>query len=661
MAITNIDSEIICQFTEFAEKCGMPCVPFSKYAYRITNGRSGGKPSKVLNALRQLVNLDGSKSLRVNLLKYSPEVRLQILAGVIDSDGHVHRSTTVEITQKRKELAETVRALAGSLGYAVSAVHATRKTCQTGFEGMYYRMTFCRSKGTPDIPTKVPRKTIQESVGRDTRLRTFDITEVAGGTWAGITVDGDNLYLLDSFIVTHNCGKSLIAKAIQNVTGASIITPQNILIDQYSGLYPDTNSLKGAAHYECCTYPGLSCEDVRTMLDGKPCGGGCLCPYSEARRRAQEEPTFFNPLSLFYCPPKKDGKDSDTIIVDEAHSLLGMLRDLTTKTFSKRKWGFDPDKVATEVGFDKWLAQQISKLGKLRQQYAGVPKEFAKINKELTSLGLLQSALRFDMQNYVISLDEEFNPRTGHDIKLSVAPIVVPANIIQRLLGERRIILLSGTLFSEDIKELVGHKTTKYYDLPSPIPVANRPIYYRPIPSGKMNRDTPIADVVAMIEEDLRLHPNVNTIIHTTYSLSEKMVSLLRLSHPRVLANTSENKQEVLTDFKENGGIFVACGCSEGLDLKDDIARLNIIPKLDMPNLGDPVVIKRKALDRGESWYRQQGLKLSIQRWGRTTRHEKDFSTTIIHDPNLPRLILDEQKSGGSVPKYFTESLVWGK
>jgi Rad3-related DNA helicase len=454
-------------------------------------------------------------------------------------------------------------------------------------------------------------------------------------------------------------GKSMIAKAIQNVTGASIITPQNILIDQYSGDYPDTNSLKGAAHYECCTYPGLSCEDVRNMLDGQPCGN-CVCPYADARRRAQEEPTFFNPLSLFYCPPKKDGAESDTIIIDEAHSLLSMLRDLTTKTFSKRKWGFDPDQVATEVGFDKWLARQITKLQKLKQQYTKSPKEFSKIHRELTSLSLLQSALRFDMQNYVISIDEEFNPRTGHDVKLSVAPILVPSNIIQRLLGERRIILLSGTLFSEDIKELVGHKTTKYYDLPSPIPVANRPIYYRPI-AGKMNRDTPITDVVAMIEEDLQVYPNVNTIIHTTYGMQEKIVDLLRLNHSNVLANTSENKQETLTAFKENGGIFVACGCSEGLDLKDDIARLNIIPKIDMPNLGDKTVIKRKALDRGESWYRQQGLKLTIQRAGRTTRHEKDHSVTIVHDPNLPRLILDEQKSGGLVPKYFTESMVWGK
>jgi Rad3-related DNA helicase len=393
------------------------------------------------------------------------------------------------------------------------------------------------------------------------------------------------------------------------------------------------------------------------MMDGKPCGGGCTCPYTEARRKAQEEPTFFNPLSLFYCPPKKEGCDSDTIIIDEAHSLLSMLRDLTTKTFSKRKWGFDPDAVATEIGFDKWLTRQISKIAKLANQYKKVPKEYAKLSREHSSLTLLQSALRFDMQNYVISLEEEFHPKLGYDVKLSVAPILVPHNMIQRLLGDRRIILMSGTLFSEDIKELVGHKETKYYDLPSPIPVDNRLIHYRPI-DGKMNKDTPVAQIVAMIEQDLRLHPNLNTIIHTTYGMQEPIAELLKLSHSRVLTNTPDTKSEVLLDFKTNGGIFVAAGCSEGLDLKDDIARLNIIPKIDLPNLGDKTVIKRKALDRGENWFRQQGLKLTIQRWGRSTRHEKDFSTTIVHDPNLPRLVLDEQKTG-YVPKYFTESLRW--
>jgi Rad3-related DNA helicase len=336
-----------------------------------------------------------------------------------------------------------------------------------------------------------------------------------------------------------------------------------------------------------------------------------------------------------------------------------MLRDITTKSFSKRKWGFDPDKVATEVGFDKWLQSQITKFTKMLAQYRNVPKEFAKLNREVRSLTLLQSAIRNDIQNYVLTMEEEYNPKLGHDVKLTVAPILVPPNIVVKLLGDRRIILLSGTVFSEDIKELVGHKETAYYDLPSPIPVANRPIYYRPI-DGRMNKDTSVGEVVSLILKDLKDYPNLNTIIHTTYGKQAQIADMLKQVYPRVLTNSTDSKSEVLEDFKTNGGIFVAAGCSEGLDLKDDITRLNIIPKLDMPNLGDPIVLKRKALDRGESWFAQQGLKLTIQRYGRSTRHEQDYSTTIIHDPMLPTLIRGEQRNGGHIPKYFLEAIRWG-
>jgi Rad3-related DNA helicase len=95
---------------------------------------------------------------------------------------------------------------------------------------------------------------------------------------------------------------------------------------------------------------------------------------------------------------------------------------------------------------------------------------------------------------------------------------------------------------------------------------------------------------------------------------------------------------------------------SEGIDLPDDLARINIIPKLQYPYLKDPYVVKRMALQDGEKWYALEALKYAIQAAGRTTRHEKDWSTTIIMDPTFKRKV-DEYHD--ELPKDFTDAIVW--
>jgi Rad3-related DNA helicase len=115
---------------------------------------------------------------------------------------------------------------------------------------------------------------------------------------------------------------------------------------------------------------------------------------------------------------------------------------------------------------------------------------------------------------------------------------------------------------------------------------------------------------------------------------------------------------EAYHQFIEKGGIFIAAGFSEGIDLRDDLCRLTLIPCLDRPNLGDPSVQKRKALRDGETWYRQQVIKQTIQRTGRSTRHIKDKSITIIGDPGFARLIKEEYKN---IPKDFLAAIRWGE
>lgn len=441
-------------------------------------------------------------------------------------------------------------------------------------------------------------------------------------------------------------GKSLIAKTIANKFGAHVITPANALIDQYSEIYPDHNALKGKRHYTCAS--GLSCQEWTNVLQQKPCPN---CPYQVAKQRALEEPTFFNPLSYHYLRAVPQWVSPRTLVIDEAHQLGSMLLMLCGVRLPFSRYKF-PKASLSETVLVPYLLDLANKLKKLVHVYKNDTTRQKEIMSILTQLELTAHGLREDAQNYAIYTEKGFYYRKP-EVFLNIRPIQPPKFVTQSFLDSRQIILMSGTLFEPDIRDLIGDRHYKFLDLPSPIPVESRRVYYRPAPFP-MNYQTDPRDIVRLIETILDYHPGENAIIHVTYGMSSKLKSHFRRP---VLTNTSENKDEIIARFKEKGGIFLAAGCAEGIDLPGDLCRVNIIPKLPFPDLSDKTVQQRKTLVDGDDWYKLTTFKTLIQQCGRSTRNESDFSKTYILDSNFSRIF---RSIKGKLPKYFVESIVWG-
>jgi Rad3-related DNA helicase len=446
------------------------------------------------------------------------------------------------------------------------------------------------------------------------------------------------------------CGKSGIAAAIQKSIGAAIITPANILIDQYRQTYPKTNFLKGKAHYQCIS--GLSCADWIDVMEQKAC---INCPYKISKERARSgESTFFNPMSLYYLQLNKSDPSEriKTMVVDEAHQLSSYIQALSSKRFASSDYRI-PTNCENTVFLSQWMAEQIGKLQRLANLYQDTG-DFPSVNRvvqELESIGLTKTGLDADPQNYAIWFEQGML-RGRRETFLNVKPVRPPAFIMRRLLDAERVVIMSGTLLITDIEDLAAGREFVQLELESPIPVGQRPILYRPT-SYPINMKTDWARLVADIEDHIDDYPGRNTIIHTSYERGKLMA---RHFTKAILTNTSANKNERLEFFKKHGGIFLAAGCSEGLDLKDDLCRLNIIPHMVRPNLGDPVVQKRKALEDGERWHALETLKTTIQQYGRSTRHEKDSSTTIVMDPQFSSMVNKYKKY---LPQYFFNAIQW--
>lgn len=173
--------------------------------YIITGGlESGGRTNQIQKDFRHY-GLFEEKHIPDDFLRNSRENRMELLAGIIDTDGY-HAKGFYEVVQKGERLSRDIVELARSLGFHCSIRKTTKGIKSTGFSGEYYRIGICGEIDT--IPLKVPRKRTQLKPTKNKQLTHIDaINPVGLGEYFGFELDGDHLFLLEDGTVTHNSFK----------------------------------------------------------------------------------------------------------------------------------------------------------------------------------------------------------------------------------------------------------------------------------------------------------------------------------------------------------------------------------------------------------------------------------------------------------------------
>lgn len=172
--------------------------------YRFTG--TSGKKSNVAKLLEKLElrHLQSGDKFIPSMYKTAPAAaRLELLAGLMDTDGSLTKKSAYDYISKSPRLANDVAFVARSLGLAAYVVQCTKK-CQTGAVGTYYRVSI--SGDAWRIPVRIPRKKAapRKRKGYDTRRSSFKIVEAGIEDFYGFALDGDSRFLLDDFTVTHN-------------------------------------------------------------------------------------------------------------------------------------------------------------------------------------------------------------------------------------------------------------------------------------------------------------------------------------------------------------------------------------------------------------------------------------------------------------------------
>ena len=202
-AITTTDNEIVEFLYRYAASIG---VRVSQYVYGdkcpayglVTSGRS---PNPLLDAMRSLGLAVGDKFIPQQYLAASRGDRLQLLAGLLDSDGHL-TCNCYDYVSEYYEVSNSVVFLARSLGFAAYC-NRVQKSAQNGAVGTYYRVSI--SGDTHLIPVKIhKKKATRRKQNKNVLVTGITIDSIGEGDYFGFQIDGDRRFLLGDFTVTHN-------------------------------------------------------------------------------------------------------------------------------------------------------------------------------------------------------------------------------------------------------------------------------------------------------------------------------------------------------------------------------------------------------------------------------------------------------------------------
>lgn len=159
-------------------------------------------------------------------LTSSRNQRLALLAGLIDTDGWNNKpSRCYELTTVSPQLAQDYAFLARSLGFKVT-VTTVKKSSQNGAEGTYFQAIIRGSLS--QVPVRLARKAALDSK-KDPGITGFTVKDTGIGDYYGFTLDGDGLFLLGDFTVTHN------TTAMLSTVAANIMSNRRVLLLIHEG------------------------------------------------------------------------------------------------------------------------------------------------------------------------------------------------------------------------------------------------------------------------------------------------------------------------------------------------------------------------------------------------------------------------------------------
>jgi len=205
--ITTTDHETVEYLKNYAEALNGRLTTNDKYLYKICSKNDFGHSPLV--SLFKKYKLKGNKHIPLAYLYNDKETRLQVLRGLLDSDGHIDKQGRVELCITNKILVDDAVSLIRSLGINCS-VSIKHPICTYKGKKVKGKLAYRIYIGSPSETVfnltrkkEAHKKTPIQSIQNGTSI--VNIEKVESDYATCISVDNeDHLFLTDNFIPTHN-------------------------------------------------------------------------------------------------------------------------------------------------------------------------------------------------------------------------------------------------------------------------------------------------------------------------------------------------------------------------------------------------------------------------------------------------------------------------
>jgi Rad3-related DNA helicase len=285
----------------------------------------------------------------------------------------------------------------------------------------------------------------------------------------------------------------------------------------------------------------------------------------------------------------------------------------------------------------------------------------ARLESRYERMATAKVEMELNKENFVIN-DPYFDER-GNLRSLSIKPLDI-SKYVNTFFDIDTQVFMSATIDNASFCENTGLDSSKvaFVDTPkSPFPPDKRRINFLNI--RKLSYSASWNDeraVISKIDEILSEHQNERGLILTSSekrcvdirnNLSEKNKRRIRICHSR--NENGMTQDEIIQEHaKDKNGVLLSSSLWEGVDLKDDLSRFQIIAKVPYPNLSEKRT--KIKMQKFPLWYKSQTLVKLLQGFGRSIRNEEDWAATYVLDEAANDLLY---QCKSMVPKAYYDVL----
>lgn len=190
----------------------------------------------------------------------------------------------------------------------------------------------------------------------------------------------------------------------------------------------------------------------------------------------------------------------------------------------------------------------------------------------------------------------------------------------------------------------IGTRNVRFNRIKSHFNFEKSPIYFTPRNRVTYrNLDERVPVLVDYVINILRKHTETSGIIHSgSYSLAKRVWQELPVDLQRrvkLYEGTSE-KINAVSQLATGNTIIMGPSLLEGLDLSEDMSRLQIFLKVPYPSLANNFV--KEKMDQYPAWYRWRASIAVQQGVGRSVRSAEDWAITYFLDGCLQDILREE-------------------